>query len=184
MKSLILTLSLTLFLFSFTIPNRVYTTIASVNGSSVTLNEALPIKGMSALVVRSTNSGEYALVYIKSNGDNRATIIDSDPVGGKNLAKLKPTPKVGDRVIGGFNYDKVLVLAPKNRYNQIVSQLGVKVIDPELYMAYRANGGSSSYKDFAKIAGVGLVIVANGNTIEIIDAISEETILKESIKWS
>jgi hypothetical protein len=182
MKSIFLILIATIFSFAINIPSKTYTTITSVNGNRVTLSEPLPINGMSALVVRSTSSGEYALVFIKQTSKANAVIIDKDPVGGKNLAKLKPIPKVGDRVIGGFNYDKALILAPNNRYNQIVSQLGVKAINPELYMAYKANGGSSSYNDFAKVAGIGLVIVTNGNTLEVIDAISQETILKESIK--
>jgi len=182
MKSIVLILIATIFSFAINIPSKSYTTIASVNGSRVTLNEPLPINGMSALVVRSTSSGDYALVFIKQTSQTDAVIIDTDPVGGKNLAKLKPIPKIGDRVIGGFNYDKALILAPNNRYNQVVSQLGVKTIDPDIYMAYRANGGSSSYKDFAKLAGIGLVIVLNGNTLEVIDAISQEIILKESIK--
>jgi len=182
MKSLILLFLVTLFCHAVTIPNKVFTTISSVNGANIELSEPLPINGMSALVVRETNSGDYALAFIKQVSSSKSVIIDTDPVGGDKLAKLKPIPKVGDRVIGGFNYDKALLLAPKNSYNQIVSQLGVKTIDPKIYEVYKANGGSNNYKDFAKLVGIGLVIVTDGNTIKIIDAISQEVILKESVK--
>ena len=181
MKTLILILLITIFSYAISIPNRVYTSVVSVNGDRITLSEPLS-KGMSALVVRSTSSGEYALVFIEYAFKNSAVIIDKDPVGTENLAKLKPIPKVGDRVIGGFNYDKALVLAPKNSYNQIVSQLSVKVIDPDIYNSYLASKGSSSYRDFAKLVGIGIVIVSKGNTIEIIDAISGKVLSREEIK--
>ncbi len=182
MRAIFLIFFISIYSFAITLPTKVYTTIASVNGDSVTLSEPLPYKGMSALVVRNKSNLDYALVFIKSVGGNSAVVIDKDPVGGKNLAKLNPIVNIGDRVIGGFNYDKVLVIAPKEQYNQIVSQLGAKVIDSDIYYAYRASGGNSGYRDFAKKSGIGLVIVSNGNNIEIIDAISEKTILKESLK--
>ena len=183
MRAIIILLTLSIYSLAINLPYKFYTTIASVNGNSVTLSEAMPYKGMSALVVRYTPNGEYALVFInQTSNSNRATIIDKDPVGGGHLAMLKPTPKVGDRVIGGLNYDKVLLLAPKSRYNQIISQLGVNSINPELYQAYIANSKSRGYRDFAKLTGIGLVIVAKGNTLEVIDAISEKTILKERVK--
>jgi len=181
-RALFLLIFITIYSFALSVPNRVYTTVSAVNGSSLTLNKSLPVNGMSALVVRSGVNGDYALVFIKQTSNNKVVIIDDNPVGGRNLAKLKPIVKVGDRVIGGFNYDKALVIAPKNSYNEVVSQLGLKTIDPNLYNSYRASGGSSSYKNFAKLTGIGLVIVAKGNTLEIIDAISEEIIGKESLK--
>ncbi len=182
MRKLYLIISITIYSIALTIPSKVYTTINSVNGDIITINEPLPLNGMSAIVVRDTPNGEYALLFAKQLSPNKLKIIDKDPVGGTNLAKIKPIPKVGDRVIGGLNYNKALILAPKDRYNQIVSQLGVKDINPKIYEAYIANKGSSNYKDFAKLTAIGLVIVTKGNTIEVIDAISGETILKESLK--
>ena len=176
---------LSIFLNAFTIPTKVYTTITSVNGDRVTLQDRFFYNGMSGIVLRDTNSGEYALVYIKQT-PNGAVIIDKDPVGGDNIAKIKPNLKVGDRVIGGFLYDKVLILAPKDRYNQILSQLNVKAINPLLFEAFLASKGLSanrdSFKKFAKLAGIGLVVVSKGNKIELIDAISTDTIYEEEIK--
>jgi hypothetical protein len=182
LRALFISIFITIYATAFLIPNKVYTTVASVNGSSLNLMQKLPINGMSALVVRATPSGEYALAYIKQNSISTASIIDKEPLGGNSLAKLKPVVRVGDRVIGGHNYDKALLLAPKDRYKEIASTLGVKLIDPQIYSAYKASSASSSYRDFAKLVGIGLVIVSKGNTLEIIDAISEDIIVKESIK--
>jgi len=168
------------------IPSKSYTTISSVNGNRVTLQSPIGVNGESALVVRTLSSGDYATAYIMQTSNNSAILIDNDPLDGGHLANIKPLLKVGDRVIGGFLYDKVLILAPnRESFNQIQANYGINSIDPDTFAAYlKANNQSypsrSSYKKFAKMVGVGLFIIAKGNTIEVYDPISQKTLSKSS----
>jgi len=167
------------------IPSKSYTTITAVNGNRVTLQNPIGINGESALVVRTLASGEFATAYIMQTSDNKAYLIDNDPVDGGHLANIKPTLKVGDRVIGGFLYDKVIILAPnRETFNKVQANYGINSIDPDTFAAYlKANNQSpsrSAYKKFAKMVGVGLFIIAKSNTIEVYDPISQKTLSKSS----
>ena len=170
------------FIFAGFIPNKVYTTITAVNGSSITLQNPFPYNGMSGLVVRDLPTGEFALLTIKQTSPGVATIIDKDPLGGKNLANLKPIPKVGDRVIGGFLYDKVMVLAPnKDTYINVQNKYGLKSQNPDLFMSFLANKGkntpdSSDYKEFAKLTHIGIFVIFKNGFVTVYDPISQTDI--------
>jgi len=187
MRTTIITILFTLTtIYASVIPSKSYTTITSINGNRVTLQNPIGINGESALVVRSLPSGDFATAYIMQTSSNKAILIDKDPTDGGRLATIKPTLKVGDRVIGGFLYNKIVILAPNRAtFNAIESNLGVKSIDPDIFLGYlKANKqnypSSSSYKKFAKMVGVGLFIIAKGNTLKIYDPISQKTLSKKS----
>ena len=180
--SILVTLSLTL-MASF-IPSKTYTTVTSVNGDTVTMANSFALNGMSGLVLRHLSTGDYALVYVKQIAPKKAEIIDKDPLGGKALANIKPIPKVGDRVIGGFLYSKVMVLAPnRDTFVNIQNRFGIKSINPDLFMSFLASRGSSSpssndYKAFAKLTHVGLFVIFKNGFITLYDPISESEIGK------
>ena len=169
-------------LFANFIPPKTYTSVTSVNGDTITMSNSFAKNGMSGLVLRQINGVNYALVYVKQTGQNRAVIIDKDPLGGKNLANIKPQIKVGDRVIGGFLYDKVMVLAPnKDTFVNIQNRFGIKSINPDLFMSFLANKGSnnpskSDYKEFAKLTHVGLFVIFKNGFITLYDPISDSEI--------
>ncbi len=184
MKKILLTLLLiTAAIFAIDL-SKSYATIASINGESVTLSNPMPYPNMSALVLRNTPNGDFALLYLKTNGTN-GQIIDKDPLGGNPLATLKPIPKIGDRVIGGFLYNRVLIIAPNHKIEeQIKNRYPIRAIDSQLFKSYLASSKQSanaqSYKAFAKLLGIGLIFLIEGNSIKIYDPISEAVIAKES----
>jgi len=170
------------------IPSKSYTTVTSVNGYNVTLANKIGIKYQTALVVRTLSNGDFATAYIMQTSSNQAKIVDTDPTNGDNLANIKPAVKVGDKVIGGFLYDKVVILANnKESFNQIQTQLGINSLTPDTFAAFlKANNqnypNSNSYKKFAKMVGVGLFIIQKNNSIEVYDPISEKILSKMDFK--
>lgn len=165
--------------------NKTYATVTAINGDKITLSAQMPYSGMSALLVRNTPNGNFALAYLKTNGSS-ATIIDKDPLDGNPLATLKLTPKIDDQVIGGALYNKVLILAPNTQIeSQIKSRYGFETINKELFRSYLATKNSSanatSYKAFAKLVGIGLIVIVKESQIKFYDPISETVIAQESL---
>ncbi len=164
--------------------SKSYATVTATNGESVTLSNPMPYPNMSALVLRNTPNGDFALLYLKIDGTN-GQIIDKDPLGGNPLATLKTIPKVGDRVIGGFLYDKVLIIAAnKEQEEKVKNRYPITTVDSRLFKSYLASSNQSanaqSYKAFAKLVGIGLIFLVEGNSVKIYDPIAEAIIAKES----
>jgi len=174
----------TLSVFANFIPSKVYTTVTGVNGDTITMQNSFALNGMSGLVTRQLPSGEYALLVVKQTAPNKAVVIDKDPLGGKGLANIKPVAKVGDKVIGGFMYDKVMVLAPnRSSYQNIQNRFGLNSQNPDLFMSFLASKGKSSpsssdYKEFAKLTHIGVFVIFKNGFITVYDPLSDTTIGK------
>jgi len=183
MKIFLVLIALTFFSFASLIPYKSHARVIAVNKNQIVLDQALP-KNMSALVIRNLNKINYAIAYIQQKRANYATIIDKDPLGGGHLATIKPIVKVGDSVEAGFLYDKYMLLAPnKEAYNDIVNSFALRPINSTLFLAYlkakrKKSPNSRDYKEFAKLLGVGLFLIAKNNTIEVYDPISKEVVKK------
>ena len=86
--------------------------------------------------------------------------------------------KAGDRVIGGYLYNNVLVLAPNAQtYSKVTSSASKHWIHPDIYAAFlgREGDGSptlSNLRKFAKEAQVGLVYIVMRNRAVLLDPIS------------
>ena len=164
------------------VPAKTYTTVTAVNGDRITMQDSFAMNGMSGLVIRQLPSGEFALVTVKQTAPKQAVIIDKDPLGGKNLANLKPIPKVGDKVVGGFMYDKVMVLAPnRDTFVNVQNKFGIRSVNPDIFMGFLANRGSSNpsssdYKAFAKLTHVGLFVIFKNGFITLYDPLSDAEI--------
>ena len=184
MRALLYFLAFSFFAIAGFIPSKTYTQVVAVNGDRITMAEPFALNGMSGLVVRNLSTGRYALVYVKQIAPKEAVVIDTNPLNAKGLAKIKPVVKVGDRVIGGFLYDKVMVLAPnRSSYINIQNRFGIRSINPDLFMAFLAVRGSSTpsssdFKEFAKLNGIGLFVIFKNGFVALYDPISEETIGK------
>jgi len=187
MRALLLTLVATFSLiYANSIPSKSYTSIVSVNGNRVTLQSPIGVNGESALVVRTLPTGEFATAYIMQTSKNKAILIDTDPTDGKHLANIKPALKVGDSVIGGFLYKKVMILAPnKDSFKEIENNFGIKSMNPDIFLAFlKANKKSYPtkilYKKFAKMVGVGIFLIADEYDVKVYDPISQKTLTKSS----
>ncbi len=166
------------------IPQRVETEVTAVNGNTLSLAGAFAYNGMSGLVIRRLSSGEYAIATIKQISPGKAEIIDTEPFGGKGLANIKPVPKVGDKVIGGFMYNRIMVLAPnRNTFENIQNRFGISSVNPDIFMGFLAKRGSDNptaddYKAFAKLTHVGLFVIFKNGFITLYDPLSETEIAK------
>ena len=170
-------------IFALIIPNTTYNSVTNIHNNTIFLSSNSGIYNQSGVVIREVGGRDYIVAYIKKVDKNRAKIIDKDPIDGNPLANIKPTVKVGDRVIFGFLYDKVVILAQnKELYNSIRMQIGVKTINPDYFLAFLKGKEPSSkdYENFAKMVGVGLFIIAKDGIIKLYDPISKSVILKES----
>jgi hypothetical protein len=97
-----------------------------------------------------------------------------------------PTPKklgsVGDKVIGGYLYNNVLLIAPNAKtYSSITRKARKHWIHPDSYAAFLAREGDSSIsksslEKFAKEAQVGLVYIVKKNSAVLYDPISRQVI--------
>ena len=183
MKTIFLLLISTFYALASLIPYKSYATITNVTNKEVILDNAIP-NNMSALVIRMLDNSEYAIAYIKKVANNRAKIIDKDPLNGGKLANIKPIVKVGDKVEAGFLYNKYILLAPnKEAYDSIKSSFKLHPISSDLFLAYLKSKRKNSpnaldYKEFAKLLGVGLFIIAKNNSIELYDPISKSVVKK------
>ncbi len=171
-------------LFGGFIPQKSYTVVTAVNGNTITLQGAFAYNGMSGLLVRNLNGKEYGIAFVKQISPGRAEIIDTNPFGGKNLANIKAEPKVGDKVIGGFMYNRIMVLAPnKSSFINIQNRFGIRSVNPDIFMAFLAKRGSSTpsssdYYEFAKLTHVGLFVIFKNGFVTLYDPISQSEIAK------
>jgi len=174
-------------LFSANIPQTTYSSVVKVDGNYITLSNPIGLNGQSGVVIRNVGGSDYILAYIKQTANIQAKIIDTDPLNGNPFANIKPVVKVGDRVIGGFLYSKVVILAPnKDVFNQIQSQYGVNSQNPDYFLSFLKGStpSSSDYKKYAKTMGIGLFFIAKDGNIDIYDPISGVTIAKGSYSSS
>jgi len=111
-------------LFAGFFPSTVNTSISSVGENTVALRSALPVNGMSAVVVHDYgNSLEAITTYITQTASNgSAKIIGKDIIHHDELPTIKTAVTAGDKVIGGYLYNTVLLLAPDaDTYAKITS---------------------------------------------------------------
>jgi hypothetical protein len=94
-------------------PPTVHTTVTAVDGNRVTLAKPLPVNGMSGIVMHSFGKGLQAITAILTQtAPGQATVRKGDLLQHKGLPTPKSVAVPGDKVIGGYLYNNVLVLAP------------------------------------------------------------------------
>ncbi len=170
---------LTLPLFSGFFPQTVHTSISKVTDKSLTLSSSFPVNGMSGVVVHDYgNELEAITSRIVQKSSNEVIILDRDIIHHNKLPTIKTNIKANDKVIGGYLYRNVLVLAPDaETYAKITSIYDRKWIHPDLYALFLSKVGDTlpskeNLANFAKIYQVGLIyIVANGKA-KLLDPIS------------
>jgi len=186
MKKLMMTLSLTLMpLLAGFFPPTVHTTVTAVNGNEVTLARPLPVNGMSGVVIHSFGKGLQAISGILvQHSPGKATVRKGDLLDHKGLPTPKSVAVPGDKVIGGYLYNNVLVLAPNaETYSKITRSGGRFWIHPDLYAAYLAREGdstpsASNLAGFAREAQVGLVYIVQKGQAILFDPISSRIVGK------
>lgn len=185
--ALITLLSLPLFAGFF--PKTMHTSIKSVHGNDIVLQQAFPINGMSGVVIHKygndLNAITSRIAQTASNGT--ATLVSAGAIHHPALPTIKTPVQNGDKVIGGYMYQNVLVLAPDAAtYTDITKMYHKKWIHPDLFALYLSvQGDGKPTKEnllaFAKKYQIGLVLIVRKKTAVLMDPISGKIISQKAM---
>ncbi|KIM05003.1 MAG: hypothetical protein KN64_05550 [Sulfurovum sp. AS07-7] len=179
-------LFLSLPLFADLFPATISSTIINVNNNTLQISPAFPKNGMSGIVIHTYKDGASpATTAVVQNDNGTLTILDKPLMENSNLPKIATKVAAGDKVIGGYLYDNVLLLAPnENTYNEITTKYKKHWINPDNYAAFisqKRDGvpTKENLASFARSYQVGLIAIVKKDSIVIYDPISEKIISKE-----
>jgi len=171
-------------------PKTIHTSVTNVEGETITLKHALPKNGMSAAVVHTyTNDLTAITSYLAQTSKKaKAVLIDSDIAHHDKLPTIQTKVSKGDKVIGGYLYNNVLLLAPDAAtYTKTINSYSKKWIHPDLYALFLSNEGESvptkeNLFTFAKKYQVGLVYMIQKDKAILLDPLSGKVISEKSMK--
>lgn len=176
-------------LFAGFFPQTVHTSVKSVKGNTITLNSRFPVNGMSGVIVHNYGSGLTAITsrmsQVSSNGD--ALLLNADVIDHDALPTISTAVNSGDKVIGGYLYNNILVLAPDaDTYAKITSAHNKKWVHPDLFALYISAQGDDiptkeNLSNFAKKFQVGLVYIVRRNAAVLFDPISGKIVGQKSM---
>ncbi len=175
-------------LFADFFPSTIHTSISKVDENNIILSSDLPVDGMSGIVIHNYGKDIEAITarFVQlSHGHIK--LIPNDIIHHKELPTIKTTPKVGDRVIGGYLYDNILLLAPNaDTYAKITSTYKKNWIHPDLYALFLSKEDDSyptreNLKKFANEYQVGLIYIIRHNSAILLDPISWRVVGKKEM---
>ena len=188
MRKIILLAIISLPLFAGFFPQTKTTYVASVSGKNIKLKSSLGRDGMSGIVVHKYGNDLSSITtsVIQTNG-NIVTFLNKDILSHDELPSVKTNVKAGDKVIGGYLYNTVLVLAPSAKvYDKITSSSNKKWVHPDIFAVYLAQNGDNKvtrknlYK-FAKDYQIGLIYIVKQNKAILFDPLSQKVVGAKSI---
>jgi len=176
-------------LFAGFFPSTVQTSISFVEKNNVSIKKALPVNGMSGIVIHNYgNSLEAITSYLtQTSSEGNAKLIGKDILQHDKLPTISTAVTVGDRVIGGYLYNNILLLAPDaNTYAKITSTHSKKWIHPDLFALFLAQEGDAhptraNLATFAKEYQVGLIYIVRNGSAVLLDPISGQIVGKKAI---
>ncbi|MBD3790430.1 MAG: plasminogen-binding N-terminal domain-containing protein [Campylobacterales bacterium] len=184
----------TLFLAAFPLfggffPPTVQSAVSSVSGKQITLTKPFPINGMSGVIVHTYNDSLPTMTHriAQTSTEGKAKLIETDIIHHESLPNIKTEALVGDKVVGGYLYDNVLVLAPDAQtYSKITSQYEKTWIHPDLYALFLTKEGDSvptkeNLAKFADMYQVGLVCIVRKETAILLDPISGKIVGQQTL---
>jgi len=186
-KIAIMTL-LTLPLFAGFFPKTVHTSISKITNGSVSLLSSFPLNGMSGVVVHKYENNLEAITgHIMQDASGKPRLLTRGIIPHDKLPTVKTAVKLGDKVIGGFLYSNVLVLAPNAQtYTKLTSLYDKKWVHPDLYALYLSKKGDSvptkeNLASFAKAYQVGLICIIGDSAVKLYDPISRRIVGQKSM---
>jgi len=175
-------------LFAGFFPPTVNTSVASVSGKNITLRSSLPVNGMSGIVIHSYGNGLTAITSrLVQTSKGKAILADNDVIQHDELPTISTSVRRGDKVIGGYLYQNVLLLAPDaNTYAKITSKSSRTWIHPDLYALYLSQESAGvptreNLAEFAKKYHVGLVYIVKKNAAVLLDPVSGKIVGKKAV---
>ncbi|HHH37308.1 MAG TPA: hypothetical protein ENK77_01685 [Epsilonproteobacteria bacterium] len=169
-------------------PPTVQSTIAGVKHKTITLTHGFPAKGMSGVVIHNFGEELQAITsYLRFDGGIKGTLIKNEPIHHDELPAVKPKVRTQDKVIGGYLYNNILLLAPDaNTYARITGSANKNWIHPDLYAMFLSQEGDQypTQKNLQKFANeyqVGLVYIVQRDKALLYDPISRRYVSEKSI---
>ena len=189
MRKLTLLALLSLPIFADFFPTTVETSVAQVTQNGIKLAKPLPYDGMSGIVVHNFKGSAKAITsyIVQSSSDGTAVAMGKDVIHHKELPTISTPIKVHDKVIGGYMYNNVLLLAPDaDTYAKITAEHNRNWIHPDLYAVFLSTEGEDiptreNLSAFAKQYQVGLVYIIRNGTAVLLDPISKKIIKQQKI---
>lgn len=167
-------------LFAGFFPQTVHTSIKAVNGKNITLKKNFPINGMSGVVIHNYGDGLSAITsrITQTSTKGEAILLDADVIDHEALPSIKTAVSPKDKVIGGYLYNNILLLAPDaDTYAKITSSTQKEWIHPDLFAVYLCVHGDDlptkqNLAAFAKKFQIGLVYIVRKESAVLLDPIS------------
>jgi len=190
MRKLALIALVSLPLFAGFFPSTVNTSVTSVDKDNITLKSAFPVSGMSGIVIHNYGNGlEAVTAYISQTSakDGKAKVIDRDIIHHEELPTINTAVAPGDRVIGGYLYHTVLLLAPDaDTYARITSSEHKLWVHPDHYALFLSKEGEArptreNLKAFAKEYQVGLIYIVRNGSAVLLDPISGKIVGEKAL---
>ena len=188
MFKIILFTLLSLPLWAGFFPSTVHTSVKSVHSNSVTLNSSFPRNGMSGVIVHRYSSELSAINgRLIQTSAGRAKIVHQNIIHHDNLPSVNTKVSPNDKVIGGYLYKNVLLLAPsRDVYKRITSRSSKNWIHPDLFAVFLSSNGynkvtKANLKEFAKSHQVGLIYIVKRNKAILLDPISSKVVGSRAI---
>lgn len=179
-------------LFAGFFPKSVHTSIQSIQQQTATLNTPFPLNGMSGIVIHDYNSASRAITsrIVQTDTKGGVSLLPTDILHHDKLPTIKTAVQKNDKVIGGYLYDTVLVLAPNEKtYTNVIHTYHKKWIHPDLYALFLSTHGErqptkANLLQFAKAYQVGLIYIVRKNEAVLLDPISGKIVGKKSATTS
>ncbi|MCF6205494.1 MAG: plasminogen-binding N-terminal domain-containing protein [Sulfurovum sp.] len=175
-------------LFAGFFPPTVHTSVAASNGTDIKLSKPFPVNGMSGIVIHHYSKDVDAITgyiaQVASDGSSR--LVAKEIIHHDELPTIKTVVARGDKVIGGYLYDNVLLLAPDaDTYAKITKATFKKWIHPDLFAIFLSTLGETyptkaNLARFAKQYQVGLIYIVKKNSAVLLDPISGQIVGKKA----
>jgi hypothetical protein len=186
--SIVVMLSITLHAGFF--PVKRVTTVKRIEGGKLKLANPLPAVGMSGALIHNFKGVEALTGYIVQTSDKGDAIVVLDEViDHEKLPGIKTNPQKGDKVIGGYLYENVMLLAPDaQNYMRIIEAYPHKTwFHPDLLAAFLSSEGEAVptkalLKKFATAYQVGLFYIIKKDEAVLYDPISERVVARKPFK--
>ncbi len=188
MRKLALFILAALPLFAGFFPPTVHTVVSTSNGTTLQLAKPFPVNGMSGIVIHNYGHDlKAATGYIEQTAaSGSAKLIAKEIIRHESLPTIKTPVTKGDKVIGGYLYDNVMLLAPDaDTYAKITKSTSKHWIHPDLFAVYLSEIGDTyptkeNLARFAKQYQVGLIYIVKHNSAVLLDPISGKIVGKRT----
>jgi len=188
MRKIVLLILTALPLFAGFFPETVQTSISDVKKKSIILSSPFPVNGMSGVVIHKYSKDLEAITHrVVQKTAKEIKILNKNILHHDELPTIKTPIFLKDKVIGGYLYDSVLLLAPNAQtYAKITSFYDKKWVHPDVFALYLSKLGENvptrkNLKSFAQAYEVGLICIVGKGTIKLLDPISGYIVAKQAI---